>query len=138
MNILAAIGQLTMRNTRRYGGYIIHFGMVLIFIGIAGSAFNQDKQMDMPAGAPMKIGPYDLVCQNFDQVQTANYQAERATLEVFRKGKSEMILYPERRFFLASQITQTMVAIQSTRCATSMSSTPDAIRKRISLRFTPI
>jgi hypothetical protein len=43
--------QLTMRNTRRYGGYVVHFGIVLIFIGIAGTAFNQDKQMEMPVPA---------------------------------------------------------------------------------------
>ncbi len=114
INLLAATGQLTMRNTRRYGGYVVHFGMVLIFIGIAGSAFNRDAQQEMPPGAHMKLGPYDIVSQNFDQIQTPNYQAERATLEVFRNGKSKMILYPERRFFLASQITQTLVGIQST------------------------
>jgi cytochrome c-type biogenesis protein CcmF len=114
INILAAMGQLTMRNTRRYGGYVVHFGMVLIFIGIAGSAFKIDVQQDMPPGAHMKLGPYDIVSQNFDQVRTPNYQSERATLEVFRNGKSQMILYPERRFFLASQITQTLVGIQST------------------------
>ncbi len=44
------VAQLTMRNTRRYGGYVVHFGIVLIFIGISGTAFNQDKQMDMPIG----------------------------------------------------------------------------------------
>jgi cytochrome c-type biogenesis protein CcmF len=114
INVIAAMGQLTMRNTRRYGGYVVHFGMVLIFIGIAGSAFKLDVQQDMPPGAHMKLGPYDVVSQNFDQVQTPNYQSERATLEVFRDGKSLMILYPERRFFLASQITQTLVGIQST------------------------
>ena len=32
---------LTLRNTRRYGGYIVHMGMVLIFVGLAGAAFNQ-------------------------------------------------------------------------------------------------
>jgi cytochrome c-type biogenesis protein CcmF len=114
INLISAIGQLTMRNTRRYGGYVVHFGMVLIFIGIAGSAFNHDVQQDMPPGAHMKLGSYDIVSQNFDQVQTPNYRSERATLEVFRDGKSQMILYPERRFFFASQITQTLVGIQST------------------------
>ncbi len=109
INILAAIGQLTMRNTRRYGGYVVHFGMVLIFIGIAGSAFNRDVLQDLPPGAHMQIGPYTIVCQNFDQTDTPNYSSERATLEVFKNGKSQMILYPERRFFKASQITQTLV-----------------------------
>ena len=63
---LSAVGQLTMRNTRRYGGYVVHFGMVLVFIGISGQAFNQDKQMDMSAGSVMTIGPYTLHLQNFD------------------------------------------------------------------------
>ena len=62
----------------------------------------------------MQIGPYTIVCQNFDQTDTPNYSSERATLEVFKNGKSQMTLYPERRFFKASQITQTLVGIQST------------------------
>ena len=87
-NILSAVGDLTMRNTRRYGGYVVHFGMVLIFIGIAGSAFNKDIQMDMAPGQSLSIGPYTILCQNFDQVANDNYQSERATLEVFRNGHS--------------------------------------------------
>ena len=102
-----------MRNTRRYGGYIVHFGMVLVFIGIAGTPFNKDIQKDLGIGDTLKIGPYTILCQNFDQVNNDNYQSDRATLEVFKSGKSEMMLYPERRFFLASQVTETMVAVQS-------------------------
>jgi cytochrome c-type biogenesis protein CcmF len=112
-NILTAIGELTMRNTRRYGGYIVHFGMVLIFIGIAGSAFNKDIQMEMAPGQSLAIGPYTILCQNFDRVANSNFESERATLEIFRDGPSEMMLYPERRFFLASEVTETMVAVQS-------------------------
>ena len=112
-NILSAVGDLTMRNTRRYGGYVIHFGMVLVFIGIAGSAFNKDVQMDMSPGQSLSIGPYTILCQNFDEVANDNYQSERATLEVFRNGHSEMMLYPQRRLYLASQVTETMVAVQS-------------------------
>jgi cytochrome c-type biogenesis protein CcmF len=112
-NLLSAVGELTMRNTRRYGGYVVHFGMVLIFIGIAGVPFNKDVQKEMAIGETLSIGPYSILCQNFDRVATANYDSERATLEVFRGGKSEMMLYPERRFFLSSQVTETMVAVQS-------------------------
>ncbi len=112
-NVLTAVGSLTMRNTRRYGGYVVHLGMVLVFIGIAGSAFNRDIQMDMAPGQTLAIGPYTILCQNFDQVQNDNYQSERATLEVFRNGRSEMMLYPEHRLYLASQVPQTMVALES-------------------------
>jgi cytochrome c-type biogenesis protein CcmF len=112
-NLLTAVGELTMRNTRRYGGYVVHFGMVLIFIGIAGQPFNRDVQMEMNVGQSLKIGPYTLLCQNFDRVANNNYQSDRASIEVFRNGRSEMMLYPERRFFLVSQVTETMVALQS-------------------------
>ena len=112
-NLISAVGELTMRNTRRYGGYVVHFGMVLIFIGIAGVPFNKDIQKEMAIGQTLNIGPYSILCQNFDRVVNGNYDSERATLEVFRNGKSEMMLYPERRFFLASQVTETMVAVQS-------------------------
>jgi cytochrome c-type biogenesis protein CcmF len=112
-DLLTAVGELTMRNTRRYGGYVVHFGMVLIFIGISGTAFKQDVQKQMAPGDTLTIGPYTLVCQNFDETQNDNYTSQRATVEVFRNGKSEMMLYPARRFFLASQVTETMVAVES-------------------------
>jgi cytochrome c-type biogenesis protein CcmF len=113
-NILTAMGDLTMRNTRRYGGYIVHFAMVLIFIGVAGRAFNKDVQLEMAAGQSVTLGSYKILCQNFDQTSNENFQSERATLEVFRDGKSEMMMYPERRFFLVSQVTETIVAVRST------------------------
>ncbi|MGA9883671.1 MAG: heme lyase CcmF/NrfE family subunit [Candidatus Acidiferrales bacterium] len=113
VNIISSLGELTMRNTRRYGGYIVHFGMVLIFIGIAGRAFSTDIQKQVTVGQSLSIGPYTLVCQNFDSPSNANYSSQRATIEVFRNGKSEMMLYPERRLFSASQVTETIVAIES-------------------------
>jgi cytochrome c-type biogenesis protein CcmF len=113
-NLLTAVGELTMRNTRRYGGYIVHFAMVMIFIGITGSAFNQDIQKEMNIGDKLTIGPYTILCQNFDQPSTDNYESNRATLEVFRNGHSDMMLYPERRLFRTSQVTETVVAIEST------------------------
>jgi cytochrome c-type biogenesis protein CcmF len=69
--------------------------------------------MDMSPGQSLSIGKYTILCQNFDQTANNNYQSERATLEVFSNGHSEMMLYPQRRFYLASQVTETMVAVQS-------------------------
>jgi cytochrome c-type biogenesis protein CcmF len=113
-NIFSSVSQLTMRNTRRYGGYVVHFGMVLVFIGISGTAFNQDKQMDMSAGSQMILGPYTLHLQNYDSTQETNYSAERATIDVEKDGRSVMMLYPTRRFYPSNQESGTMVAIAST------------------------
>ena len=114
VNLFSAVGQLTMRNTRRYGGYVVHFGMVLIFVGLSGAAFNQDKQMEMSPGSRMELGSYSLVCQTFTSRPEQNYTAERATIEAFRSGKQTMMLYPERRFYPANEQAGTMVAIYST------------------------
>ena len=113
-NIFSSVSQLTMRNTRRYGGYVVHFGMVLVFIGISGTAFNKDKQMDMSAGSEMSIGPYNLYLQNYDTTQAPNYSADRATIDVEKDGRSVMMLYPTRRFYPSNQESGTMVAISST------------------------
>ena len=113
-NIFSSVSQLTMRNTRRYGGYVVHFVMVLVFIGISGTAFNKDKQMDMSAGSEMSIGPYNLYLQNYDTTQAPNYSADRATIDVEKDGRSVMMLYPTRRFYPSNQESGTMVAISST------------------------
>jgi cytochrome c-type biogenesis protein CcmF len=111
---VASAVDLTMRNTRRYGGYIVHMGMVLVFVGITGAAFNRDAQKEMQLGSTLDIGPYKLLLQSFDQKAERNYTAERMIVEVLRDNKPLMMLYPERRFFQTNEQSGTMVAIYST------------------------
>jgi cytochrome c-type biogenesis protein CcmF len=113
-NLFASMVQLTRRNTRRYGGYIVHFGVVVIMIGFAGSAFNQDKEQEMAYGDKMNIGAYTLVCRSYTQDDNPNYGSEWAVMDVFQGGKQIATLTPERRFYKASQQTSTMVANRST------------------------
>lgn len=113
MSMMMACHELAMRNTRRYGGYVIHFGMVLVFIGLAGAPFNQDVQKQMRLGDELKIGPYTLVLQTGDAKAEKNYTAQRMIVEVMKGGKQEMMLYPEKRAFQANQESGTMVAIYS-------------------------
>jgi cytochrome c-type biogenesis protein CcmF len=111
---LASAVDLTMRNTRRYGGYIVHMGMVFVFIGLSGAAFNRDLQKDMQVGQTMQIGPYSLLLQGFDSKPEKNYTAQRMLVEVLRDKKPIMMLYPERRHFSTNEQNGTMVAIYST------------------------
>jgi cytochrome c-type biogenesis protein CcmF len=114
--MFASIVQLTHRNTRRYGGYIVHFGVVVVIIGLAGSAFNQDKESDkgLGYGDKMSIGPYTLLCRSFTQEDKPNYASEWAIIDVYKGGRQIDTLYPERRFYKASQQAQTMPTIRST------------------------
>jgi cytochrome c-type biogenesis protein CcmF len=105
---------LTRRNTRRYGGYIVHFGVVVIVVGLAGAAFNQQKEQEMGFGDKLQIGPYTLVCDNYTQEDNPNYSIEYAILNVYKNGKPLGQMFPAKKFFKASQQPDTIVANHST------------------------
>jgi cytochrome c-type biogenesis protein CcmF len=113
-NLLASMVHLFHRNTRRYGGYIVHFGVAVVIIGILGTPFNQDKEKEMGFGDKMTIGPYTLVCQSYTQDDNPNYSNEWAIINVFKGGEQITTMYPERRFYKASQQPQTLPRIRST------------------------
>jgi cytochrome c-type biogenesis protein CcmF len=113
-NLLGATILLVRRNTRRYGGYLVHFGIVVMFIGIAGGAFNQSREQEMSFGDTLTLGQYRLVCESYTQDSNKNYDTEYALLDVFRGGKKITQLAPEKRFYHASQTSSTMVALHST------------------------
>jgi cytochrome c-type biogenesis protein CcmF len=115
--LLSAAVLLTQRNTRRYGGYIIHLGVAIIFIGFAGSAFNQSQERELSYHDRMQVGPYTLEAESFTQDSNPNYDAEYALLNVYEHGKLVTTLTPAKRFYPASQQTETIVANHSTLAA---------------------
>jgi cytochrome c-type biogenesis protein CcmF len=115
-NPLASVVLLVRRSTRRYGGYIVHFGLVIIFIGFAGYAFNRSTEQAMAAGDTMQIGPYTLVNLGNTQESNANYDSEFSQLDVYENGKKvlDQPMSPEKRVYAVNGQPQTMVANHST------------------------
>ncbi|HEU5413939.1 MAG TPA: heme lyase CcmF/NrfE family subunit [Candidatus Angelobacter sp.] len=113
-NIFGGMYHLTRRNMRRYGGYIVHFGVILACIGIAGQAFNQEKEQEMAQGDKLQIGSYTLVGQEYTEDDNANYGSNAAVLDVYKNGKYITRLTPEHRQFKASNQGTTIVADYST------------------------
>ena len=112
-NLFAAIWLLTRRNARRYGGYLIHIGGVIVVVGLCGSAFNRNVESEMALNSTIQIGPYTLEQVGATQDSNLNYNSEYAMLNVYRGGKKLFQMTPEKRFYLASGQPQTMVAIHS-------------------------
>jgi cytochrome c-type biogenesis protein CcmF len=112
-NLFSAMILLTRRNTRRYGGYIIHIGVVIVVIGLCGSAFNRSEERELALHGTLPIGPYTLECVGFTQDSNNNYNSEYALLDVSKNGKKLFQMTPEKRVYLASEQPQTMVAIHS-------------------------
>ena len=113
-NLFTATWLLTRRNTRRYGGYLVHIGVVVVVIGLAGSAFNKNIESELAIGDHLNIGPYQLVCTGFTQDSNDLYDSDYAVLNVSKGGKHQFDLLPERRVYHSEGQPETMVAIHST------------------------
>jgi cytochrome c-type biogenesis protein CcmF len=110
-NIFLALKNLTWKNKRRYGGYIVHFGMVVIFIGVTGLVFNFETKTQVAAGDSAQIKDYKIVCKKLDFEDNANYQSQFALVDLYRDGELIDQLKPELRVYKASQQPLTQVAL---------------------------
>ncbi len=113
-NYLKALVNLTLKNKRRYGGYIVHFSIVLIFVGLSGNAFNHEAARRLSSGQKMEIGNYTLKMEAFREGQTANYQFGQVILQAYKNGRFIRTLIPEKRVFKNSEQSTTTVALYST------------------------
>ena len=112
INFVRAAVELTHRNTRRYGGYLVHMGIVLMFIGFTGAAFNQDTTQEVKVGDRFSIGHYELQVKEVTDGSTENYGWQRAVIAAYKDGEYLGDLKPERRVFVASRQPTSEVAIR--------------------------
>jgi cytochrome c-type biogenesis protein CcmF len=111
-----AIVNLTMRNTRRYGGYIIHFGFVLLFIGWSGQAFSEKIRLPgSKIGDHFEVHQYDMRVEDMGVRNGPNFAAQFATVSLYEYDKKIAIMSPEwRKYGGRDQQGTTEVAILST------------------------
>ncbi|MFN2389587.1 MAG: heme lyase CcmF/NrfE family subunit [Actinomycetota bacterium] len=110
----ASLRKTLLRNRRRYGGYVVHLGVVLIALGLSGSAFRTERQGLLGLGDSMRVGAYSLTYADVDQTTTAEKRITTAHLEVARGGETIATMRPQRNFHLAQQQQQSEVAIRTT------------------------
>jgi cytochrome c-type biogenesis protein CcmF len=110
--LLAAAVELTHRNTRRYGGYLVHMGIVFMFIGYTGAAFNKDVTKEVAPGQSFDIGRYTIRAAEVQQTENDNYASQKLIAEISMGGKSLGTLEPEHRFYKSSQQPTSEVAIR--------------------------
>ena len=94
----ALIG-LVGRNKRRYGGYLVHVGVVLIFLGFAGENFKLQETALVKRGQEVKIGEFAVRMDQLRVSDDATKQAVTAHVTALRDGKEVAKLYPARWFF---------------------------------------
>jgi cytochrome c-type biogenesis protein CcmF len=103
LSFISSVIELTHRNTRRYGGYLVHVGVVIMFIGFTGTAFNQSKIVEIVKGDAFSLGKYDLKLVDIEQGQNDNYRWQRILVDVVKNGEHIATLKPEKRLYLAKK-----------------------------------
>jgi len=112
---LTALLRLTAKNKRRYGGYVIHLGIVMIFAAITGTAlFRIEKQVTLNPGDTFEVGSYTLQYNGIEERDTPHIAYLAANVGVFRDGVQIDTLKPEKRFYKKPEQPTTEVAIRST------------------------
>lgn len=99
-DLLTAVIGLVARNKRRYGGYIVHAGMVLIFFGFAGEGFSRDQQLLLKPGEEAIVGDYTI---HLDALRvTDDGQKQMVTAHISVKDASGEVIdqmHPARWYF---------------------------------------
>ena len=97
---LSATLGMVLRGKRRYGGYIVHVGIVLMFVGFAGTAYQKEAELRMEPGKDQTVGKYRI---HFDRLaHEEDRQKEMVTGEVTAFGKDGKVidhLRPAKWFF---------------------------------------
>ena len=123
--VLRAFASLVRRNRRRWGGYVVHAGVVVVFTGLAGAAFDTAVVQELAPGEAVTVrsalgNEYRLVYESLSHSRPRVAEDARendwrwtALMTVYRDGRRVDIVRPERRFYPVMDQSSTEVGIVS-------------------------
>jgi cytochrome c-type biogenesis protein CcmF len=106
-NWALAFVRLVGRNRRRYGGYVVHIGMVMLFAAFAGLAFKSDTEVTLKPGQSVDVRSpyghvYHITHQGVSQYEELNRFVTAASVDVTKDGKYFGTMKSEKRQYLDS------------------------------------
>lgn len=111
-NFLMGVFYAFSSNRRRYGGFLIHFGAVLMFLAFAGTFFSLERDVTLEPGSSRQIGDYRLEFQNVREFQVGNARHRAAIIKVFdNDGNLLEVMRPAKSFYPTQPQPLTEVAI---------------------------
>jgi cytochrome c-type biogenesis protein CcmF len=98
-DIVTALIGLVSRNKRRYGGYLVHVGIVLIFLGFAGQGYNLEEEAQLKPGQQVKVGAFTVRNDALKVTDDGQKQMVTGHLTVFKGGSEVAKMYPAKWYF---------------------------------------
>ncbi|MDH4224564.1 MAG: heme lyase CcmF/NrfE family subunit [Deltaproteobacteria bacterium] len=95
MAALSTIG----RNKQRYGGMVVHLGMVFMFIGLAGNFFATEYNMTLKPGETSTVGEYKLLYKGMTDDKKGNADLRVAQVDLYRNGEMVREMRPAASYY---------------------------------------
>ncbi len=110
----AALWLLLRRNQRRYGGYVVHLGIILMFIAISGAAFNQERLENLEPGESLELDRYAFEYMTAEPNLEQHYGGATARVALYKDGEGVATMLPQKRLYWLEQQPSSLPAIYST------------------------
>jgi cytochrome c-type biogenesis protein CcmF len=108
-----ALLTLLRRNQRRYGGYIVHAGVVILLLGVSGAAFNVEKLDNIRPGDSTEIQDFRLHYLTAEAIPAQHYGGAKARLALYRNDEPLAVMTPEKRIYWLEQQPSSIPSIYS-------------------------
>jgi cytochrome c-type biogenesis protein CcmF len=111
-----AFNTLVARNRRRYGGYLVHLGVVVIGFGIIGvEVFQETTQIRLESGQALSLGDYEMVFKSARQYPGPDdLIVTEATVDVYKDGRFVKTIFPHNELYTRTQQPMTIPDARST------------------------
>jgi len=113
-NVFQAFGTLLRKNQARYGGYIVHLGVVLLMAGTAGSVLNQERLENLKPGDQIDLRDYRLEYLTATPIPEQHYGGATARLALYRGDEPLGIMTPQKRVYWLEQQPASVPSVYST------------------------
>ena len=98
--VLTALGTLARRNQRRYGGLVVHLGVVLIIMGIAVSmSYSIERETTMQLGQSLSLGKYHVLFEGLKGSQQPTHYRVEGAFRIFNASHDLGVVTPALKFF---------------------------------------
>ena len=102
--VIRGLMTLTRRNQRRYGGFVVHLGVVLIIMGIAGSmTYSREKEATLALNQELTVGNYRIRFTGLSGAQQPTHFRVDGAFQVFHNGNDAGVMKPALKFFPTQQ-----------------------------------
>ena len=94
-----AIVNLIKKNQRRYGGYIIHFAIVLMFFGVTGAAFDEEVEINLKKDEAVEVGRYKVIYRDLVSSRDEHKEVYQAVLDLYIDDVFVETIIPQKHYY---------------------------------------